>query len=87
EADRIFDECLERFGEKIRIFHLKDYNVIDGKLVQCGIGQGIMNWKYFIKRIKEETPDAVLIFEGVTGEDIKTSIEYIRRLENGSEDQ
>lgn len=82
DADRIFDECLELFKEKIRVFHLKDYNVAEGKLVQCGIGQGIMNWKYYLRRIKEELPDTTLILEGVTGEDIETSIEYIRRLED-----
>ncbi|MBR0473827.1 MAG: sugar phosphate isomerase/epimerase [Erysipelotrichaceae bacterium] len=82
EADRIFDECLELFKDKIRVFHVKDFNVVDGKLKQCGIGQGIMNWKYYVSRIKEELSDAVLVFEGVTGEDIQTSIEYMRRLEN-----
>lgn len=82
EADRIFDECLELFKDKIRVFHVKDFNVVDGKLKQCGIGQGIMNWKYYVSRIKEEVSDAVLVFEGVTGEDIQTSIEYMRRLEN-----
>ncbi|MBO7676743.1 MAG: sugar phosphate isomerase/epimerase [Erysipelotrichaceae bacterium] len=82
DADRIFDECLELFKDKIRVFHLKDYNVVDGKLVQCGIGQGVMNWKYYIKRIKEELPEATLILEGVTGQDIQSSITYIRRLED-----
>lgn len=82
EADRIFDECLRLFKDKIRIFHVKDFNVVDGKLKQCGIGQGIMNWKYYVSRIKQEVPDAVLVFEGVTGDDIQTSIEYMRRLEN-----
>lgn len=82
EANRIFDECLELFKDKIRVFHVKDFNVVDGKLKQCGIGQGIMNWKYYVSRIKEELSDAVLVFEGVTGEDIQTSIEYMRRLEN-----
>lgn len=82
EADRIFDECVELFKDKIRVFHVKDFNVVDGKLKQCGIGQGIMNWKYYVSRIKEELSDAVLVFEGVTGEDIQTSIEYMRRLEN-----
>ena len=70
------------FKDKIRVFHLKDFNVADGKLVQCGIGQGIMNWKYYIPRIKEEVSDAALILEGVTGADIETSIQYIRRLED-----
>ena len=87
EADQIFDACMNLFKDKIRVFHLKDFNVKDGKLVQCGIGQGIMNWKYYIPRILKEIPEAVLVLEGVTGDDIKTSIEYIRGLENGSEDQ
>ncbi len=82
DADKIFDECLELFKDKIRVFHLKDYNVIDGKLVQCGIGQGIMNWKYYIARIKEELSDATLILEGVTGQDIETSIKYLRGLQD-----
>lgn len=82
EADQIFDRCFDLFKDKIRIFHLKDYNIIDDKLVQCGIGQGIMNWPYYISRIRKEKDDATLILEGVTGTDIGPSIEYIRRLEN-----
>lgn len=82
QADEIFDCCMKLFKDKIRVFHLKDFNVVDGKLVQCGIGQGIMNWKYYISRIKEEVSDAALILEGVTGADIETSIQYIRRLED-----
>ena len=82
DANRIFDTCLDLFKDKIRVFHVKDFNVIDGKLVQCGIGQGIMDWPYFIKRIKEEVSDATLILEGVTGDDIESSIAYIRGLEN-----
>ncbi len=86
DADKIFDRSMELFKDKVRIFHIKDFNVVDGKLVQCGIGQGIMNWNYYIPRIIKETPDAVLILEGVTGQDIQPSIEFIRRIEDGSKD-
>ena len=86
DADKIFDRSMELFKDKVRIFHIKDFNVVDGKLVQCGIGQGIMNWNYCIPRIIKETPDAVLILEGVTGQDIQPSIEFIRRIEDGSKD-
>ena len=41
-----------------------------------------MNWKQYIPRIIRECPEAVLILEGVTGEDIQPSIEYIRSFEN-----
>ena len=86
DADKIFDRSMELFKDKVRVFHVKDFNVVDGKLMQCSIGQGIMNWKYFIPRIMKETPDAVLILEGVTGQDIQPSIEFIRRIEDGSKD-
>ena len=82
DADRIFDKCFDLFKEKIKVLHLKDFNVVDGKLVQCGIGQGIMNWPYYISRIRKEASDATLILEGVTGADIETSIQHIRRLED-----
>ena len=39
-----------------------------------------MDYPYLIKRIKETYPDAYLIFEGVTGEDIKSSFNYIHQL-------
>ena len=86
QADAIFERSMELFKDKVRIFHIKDFKVEQGKLVQCGIGQGIMNWKKYIPVIMSETPDAVCILEGVTGDDIETSIAYLRRLENGSED-
>ena len=79
----IFDRCLELFKDKIKVFHMKDFNVVDGKLVQCAIGDGIMEYDYYIKKIKENCPDAYLILEGVTGrENIIKSIECIRRNEN-----
>ena len=46
-----------------------------------GLGQGLMDYPYLIKTIKENVPDAVLVFEGVTGDDIKSSREYIGELE------
>lgn len=83
EANDIFDRCLKLFGNKIKVFHVKDFNVSDGKLVQCAIGDGIMDWKYFIPKIKEVAPDAFLILEGVTGEEnIKKSVNYIKELIN-----
>lgn len=77
---KIFDECFRYLRDEIVIFHLKDFVVEEGKLRQVGLGQGLMDYPAIIKRIKQETPEAYLIFEGVTGEDIITSIDYIKRL-------
>jgi sugar phosphate isomerase/epimerase len=76
----ILEDCFKYLRDDIVIFHLKDFVVEDDKLKQVGLGQGLMDYPTIIKRIKQEAPEAYLIFEGVTGEDILTSIEYIKRL-------
>ena len=68
--------------DKIVLFHLKDYIVDGDKLKQVGLGQGLMDYPFMIKLIKTHCPNAFLIFEGVTGDDIDSSLEYINRLLN-----
>ncbi len=76
----IFDRCFKYLKDDIVIYHLKDFIVDTGALRQVGLGKGLMDYPVIIRRIKRETPNAYLVFEGVTGEDIKTSLEYISRL-------
>ncbi len=80
ERMEILAQCFDLFRDRIRIFHLKDYIVREGKLVQVGLGKGIMDWNAIIRSIRKQTPEAYLIFEGVTGDDIKTSYELISRI-------
>lgn len=74
----IFDKCLELFLDKIAIFHIKDFVVQDGKLVEVGIGKGIMGWDTFLPEIKKNVPNAILVFEGV--KDLDESLAYFRSL-------
>lgn len=76
----IFKESLMLLKEHIVIFHLKDFIVENEKLVQVGLGQGLMDYPAIIKLIQANNPNAYLIFEGVTGEDIKTSYQLINKL-------
>lgn len=80
EMKEIFERSLELFKDKIIIFHLKDFIVQDDKLIQVGLGNGLMDYDYLIRRIKETNPNAYLIFEGVIGDDIKTSYNLIQTL-------
>ncbi|MGM9858740.1 MAG: sugar phosphate isomerase/epimerase family protein [Bacilli bacterium] len=82
EYKDIFHKAMITFGDDIKIIHLKDFYVEGEKLVQCGLGKGIIDFKYIIKEIKENCPNATLIFEGVTGEDIISSQLLINSLNN-----
>ena len=81
---KLWEECLELFKDRIVIFHLKDYIVKDNKLVQVGLGQGLIDYSKIIPKIMKNNPNAYLIFEGVVGDDIKSSKEYIERLVYGT---
>ena len=73
----IFDECLDLFKGRIVIFHIKDFIVENGALKQCCIGKGLMNYDYIIPKIKENCPNAYLIFEGSKPEDMEYSYKFI----------
>lgn len=76
---RIFDECIDLFKDKIVIFHLKDFIIKENTLSQVGLGKGLMDLDYMLKEIKKNCPDAILIFEGVKKEDMKSSFEFIKK--------
>lgn len=75
----IFDEAINEFGDNIVLFHLKDYIVEDNKLVQVGLGKGILNLPYILSEIKKHRPDAYCIFEGVKPEDMESSLEFVKK--------
>lgn len=73
----ILDECLDRFGDKIAVFHIKDFNVNpDGTLREVGINDGIMGWDKMLPKIQKAVPNALLVFEGM--KDLETSLEIFK---------
>ena len=85
---QIFLQAIELLKDKIVIFHLKDYTLVDGKLKQVCIGKGLIDYPRILNEIQTHCPDACLIFEGITGKDINESLAYIsyylKEKENGS---
>jgi sugar phosphate isomerase/epimerase len=76
----ILREAIALMKDDIMIFHLKDYVEERDQLKQVGLGQGLMKYPEIISMIQQHCPSAHLIFEGVTGEDIQTSLHYIKKL-------
>lgn len=74
----IFGECMELFRGKIAAFHLKDYVLGGSGLEIAPLGRGIMGWRDFLPRIREECPDSYLVFEGV--KDVPASLEFVRSI-------
>ena len=75
----ILEEGLQTFGDRICVFHIKDCTVNeDGSLKQCGVGKGIFDYSRILSEIKKVCPDANLVFEGTTGEDIAPAVAYLK---------
>lgn len=76
----IFQKALETFKDDVKIIHLKDFYIEDEKIVQCGLGKGIIDFDYLLSIVYKYSPNATLIFEGVTGEDILPSKKLISEI-------
>ncbi len=74
----ILDRGLELFGKDILLFHVKDFVIADGKLKQCGVGRGVLDYDRILRKIYLKNPDAILVLEGTTGEDIDYAVSFLR---------
>ena len=80
KRDEIFEGALKTLGSEVKIIHLKDAKIIDGKLVQLAPGEGDFHFKFMIDTIRKYSPDATLIFEGVKADKIDQSKNLIISL-------
>lgn len=77
----ILHEGLETFGDRIVVFHIKDCIIAeDGTLKQVGVGKGIFDYSRIIPEIRKVCPDANLVFEGTTGEDIPAAVSHLKQF-------
>lgn len=81
-AYEILDRGLEIFGQNILLFHIKDFVIADGKLKQCGVGKGVLDFTRILGKIYAHNPDAILVLEGTTGEDIDYAISHLNKIIN-----
>jgi L-ribulose-5-phosphate 3-epimerase len=80
QRDQIFLEALQLFGSEVKIIHLKDAKLVEGKLVQVAPGQGDFHYSLMIEAIRKYCSNAVLVFEGVKARDIDASHRYLETL-------
>ncbi len=73
----ILKEGLETFAGRIRVFHIKDYVIEEGKVKQVPPGTGLFDFDKILSMIKAYDKDAYLVLEGTTGENIVPCIKFI----------
>ena len=77
----ILDRGLDVFAGEILLFHMKDCKFARGRRpIQVPLGTGELDMRAILGRIKRYDPEAVLMLEETTGEDIPHAVETIRRV-------
>lgn len=69
----ILDRGISLLGEKILLFHIKDF-IIEEKLKQCGVGKGILDFDRILTTIYKHNPNAILVLEGTVGDDLPYAV-------------
>lgn len=77
-AYEILDRGLALFGDRILLFHVKDFVIGENKLVQCGVGKGVLDYDIILRKIYTHNKDAILVLEGTTGDDIEYAVSFLR---------
>ena len=78
----ILDEAIETLKDRVRIIHLKDFIVVDNKLVKVDLGEGIIDYKTVLKKLLTNFKDAYFIFEGISKEGMESSYKFIKKVES-----
>lgn len=77
----ILNHGLEVFGDRILLFHMKDWQFVEGdRPKQVPYGTGVMDQKAVLGAIKAHNPDAILTLEGTTGGHIASAVRTIRQI-------
>ncbi len=85
-AYEILHRGLDVLGNRILLFHIKDFVIADGKLKQCGVGKGILDFDRILSAIYSHNKNAILVLEGTVGDDLPFAVSYLKdkinKLEN-----
>ena len=77
----ILDKGLDTFAGDIQVFHMKDCILTNGqKPVQTPFGKGGLDLRKILGKIKAYDPDAALVLEETTGDDIEHAVTTIKNI-------
>ena len=74
----ILERGISLLGDRILLFHIKDFVIEENKLKQCGVGKGVLDYDRILGAIFEHNPNAILVLEGTVGDDLPFAISYLK---------
>lgn len=78
EQEKVFDEAMNLFGDRIVVVHAKDLILQGGNVKTTPPGKGLLNYEYIFKLIKHEKPYINILLEDVKEPDMDSSIAFLK---------
>lgn len=78
--EEVFLEALKLFNNRVKVIHLKDSKLIEGKITQVDPFKGDFDYKFMLETINKYAKDAVLVFEGVKEDAIDFALKNLKEI-------
>lgn len=63
DQDRLIEEPFQLYGDKIKIIHAKDFNIVDGEKQDTVTGAGILNYELLCRLTAQAGPGISILLE------------------------
>ena len=78
--DKIINDMFDLLSDKIEIIHMKDFIVSDNEMRLTTPGDGILNYRLILERIKECNINPVFVSEDNNKENAKRGFKYLENI-------
>lgn len=78
--EEILGEAMELLMNEIAVAHIKDFRIENGKFINTAAGTGMMDYRSFLKFLKEKKPWIACTLEDTVPENVVEAAGYIRRI-------
>ncbi len=70
--------CLDAFGRRIVVCHIKDGDYVEGRFAECRLGQGKVDYSTLFSWLAQQTHDIAVIREGTSPESGAAECAWLR---------
>ncbi|KGR75196.1 sugar phosphate isomerase/epimerase family protein [Ureibacillus sinduriensis] len=78
EQEKVIDEAMSLFGDRIVVLHAKDFVVEDGQIVMVPVGSGLLNYDAVFRQLKKRKPYINILMESTKEPHITNSIAFLQ---------
>jgi L-ribulose-5-phosphate 3-epimerase len=78
DQGRMFDEAQEFLGDRIRVFHAKDFRIERGAFKVCPPGKGLLDYRRFFRLVAATLPEGDVLIEEIEAVDMAGALAFAK---------